>query len=272
MTRACKDHVFEAFGILRTGDLLLSGVPSDGLITIDGQAVESSTKLAVKPGFRALKVISATGEPFTKELYVRPGESIAVKVNVLPRPQLEPALEEVPLVAVAPPPRPASAPVDLEPKLVEIEKKPKKKNRTQAPPPMAASQPTKMKEIVVAPVANTTVVAVQKVVPSSGIRPVRIGWIVTGALTVGAVVSAGVVSVLQAQNGAGAAAEPVQLKAVQLLETANLQTDVANALWITAGVLGAATVALLVVDLWTAKKQGLSLMVSPSRVTLSGSF
>jgi multisubunit Na+/H+ antiporter MnhC subunit len=59
---------------------------------------------------------------------------------------------------------------------------------------------------------------------------------------------------------------------VQLLETANLQTDVANALWITAGVLGAATVALLVVDLWTAKKQGLSLMVSPSRVTLSGSF
>lgn len=281
ITRACKDHVFEAFGILRPGDLLLSGVPSDGLITIDGQAVESSPRISVKAGFRSLKVIGASVEPFVKELYVRPGDAIRVKVNLLPNssvpalvevkapPPKEPELEEVPLVAVAPPPKPASAPAEPEPKLVEIEKKPKKKNRTLA---TSASQPTKLKEIVASPVAKETVVTIEKVAPLPGVRPVRIAWIVSGALTVGAVVSAGVVSVLQAQNGAAAVAEPVQLRAVQLLDAANLQTDVANALWITSGVLGAATLVLLVVDLWTAKQQSLSLSVSPSRVTLSGAF
>ena len=322
MLRAFKTAVLEIFAATKPGEIVLSNVPEGGIVTVDGEAFSAGAKISVKPGFRQLKVMGEGGEPFQKEIYVRPGESAKIKVNLLPSKSSEPALVvpkkekpapdaalEVPLVAVAPP-KPEKTPV--EPKLVDIkpEAKPEPKPEAKTEPKLAevkpepklvevkpeskrpagkkahaaatakatpASEPVKLKEIVAAPVDDTPALeAIAAPKKKSTIAPLRVSWIIALTLTSGALITGGVFGVMQASTGAAAQAEPVQVRAAQMAATANTQTDVANAMWITAGVLGAATITLFAIDLAQKHEStagtSLSVSASPSRLALTGRF
>ncbi|MCC6809596.1 MAG: PEGA domain-containing protein [Deltaproteobacteria bacterium] len=330
MLRAFKTAVLEIFAATKPGEIVLGNVPEGGIVTVDGEAFSAGAKISVKPGFRQLKVMGEGGEPFQKEIYVRPGESAKIKVNLLPGKSSEPALVvpkkekpapdaalEVPLVAVAPP-KPEKTPV--EPKLVDIkpeakpEPKPEPKPEAKTEPKLAevkpepkpepklvevkpeskrpagkkahaaatakaapASEPVKLKEIVAAPVDDTPALeAIAAPKKKSTIAPLRVSWIIALTLTSGALITGGVFGVMQASTGAVAQAEPVQVRAAQMAATANTQTDVANAMWITAGVLGAATITLFAIDLAQKHEStagtSLSVSASPSRLALTGRF
>lgn len=287
--RGFRAGVYWIFGVTGAGELVLAGVPDGASVFVDGQRREAKS-FAVEFGYHSVKVAAAGFETFQKEVFVKPKErvNVAVKLDQMPLsepplvapPALRPAAPAEPLPLVAP-----MSPVTKEEKSVErpaakVSLPVERPEHLRRPPPrrMVAQAPASPvvpspKQPVAAPSRGEVIRQAEPEALSAGRSPFRIPCIVGAVLTAGALAGGGVTAGLFSSSSGAAQRETVQIAAADRLREAERRGNMANVLWVTAGALGAATIALLALDLsYRAPSARISLGVGPGRVVVQGGF